>query len=195
VNSSKGNRGAAAGSLRVIGGKYRSRLLRVPQRPGLRPTPDRVRETLFNWLGQDLDGLACLDLFAGSGALGFEAASRGAKHVVMVERERAACDALEVNRRALAASQIEIIKADALRFLRDGRGVYDVVFLDPPFAAAGNAVWDALLAALPSWLAADASVYCESGAKLAAPAGWKIFKQGRAGQVHYQLLKRTKHDD
>src|SRR5689334_22938370 len=103
MNSSKGNRGTAAGTLRVIGGKYRSRLLRIPARPGLRPTPDRVRETLFNWLGQDLDGLACLDLYAGTGALGFEAASRGAARIVLVEKDRTAVAELERSRAALGA--------------------------------------------------------------------------------------------
>ena len=112
MNSSK----RTAGALRVIGGKYRSRLLRVPARPGLRPTPDRVRETLFNWLGQDLSGLACLDLFAGSGALGFEAASRGAMRVVMVEKDRAAAAQLERNRAALDATQVTIVRGDAAAF-------------------------------------------------------------------------------
>lgn len=178
--------------VRVIGGVWRSRIITFPDQPTLRPTPDRVRETLFNWLGQDLGGKRCLDLFAGSGALGFEAASRGAKQVLMVERERQACAALEANRKTLAATTIEIVRADALDFLRGGRGVYDVVFLDPPFAAG---MWDALLQALPPWLAADARVYCESGDALPAPAGWETLKQGRAGQVHYQLLKRKAHDD
>src|SRR5204862_991480 len=117
INSSKAHRVAAASSLLVIGGKYRSRVLRVPQRPGLRPTPDRVRETLFNWLGQDLAGLACLDLFAGSGALGFEAASRGAARVVLVERDRVAAAELERNRNALGASQVEIVRGDAATYL------------------------------------------------------------------------------
>src|SRR5262245_7700100 len=101
MNSSKGR-------IRIIGGQYRSRLLRVAARPGLRPTPDRVRETLFNWLGQDLSELACLDLFAGSGALGFEAASRGASRVVMIESDRTALQALEASRAALGARQVEI---------------------------------------------------------------------------------------
>ena len=113
MNSSK----RTPGALRVIGGKYRSRLLRVPQRPGLRPTPDRVRETLFNWLGQDLSGLACLDLFAGSGALGFEAASRGATRVVLVEKDRAAVAELERNRAALDATQVTIVHGDAAAYL------------------------------------------------------------------------------
>ncbi len=177
--------------VRIIGGAWRSRLISFPDQQDLRPTPDRVRETLFNWLGQDLTGLRCLDLFAGSGALGFEAASRGAKQVVMVERERGACAALEANRKTLDATQVEIVRADALDFLRGGRGVYDVVFLDPPFS---NDVWGALFELLPRCLADGARVYCESGGNVAAPAGWRIHKQGRAGQVSYQLLNRSTHD-
>jgi 16S rRNA (guanine966-N2)-methyltransferase len=173
--------------VRIIGGTWRSRLISFPDQQDLRPTPDRVRETLFNWLGQDLTGLRCLDLFAGSGALGFEAASRGAKQVVMVERERGACAALEANRKTLAATQVEIIRADALDFLRGGQGVYDVVFLDPPFA---NDMWDALFALLPRWLADGGLVYRESGDQVAAPAGWAVHKTSRAGKVNYQLLKR-----
>ncbi len=177
--------------VRVIGGAWRSRVLTFPAQHALRPTPDRVRETLFNWLGQDLTGLSCLDLFAGSGALGFEAASRGAKSVLMVERERTACEALEANRTLLAATQVKIVRADALHFLRGAPGVYDVVFLDPPFA---EAMWTALFDALPPWLAPNAGVYCESGDALTVPADWEIFRQGRAGQVHFQLLKRIAHD-
>ncbi len=179
--------------VRIIGGEWRSRFITFPDQQDLRPTPDRVRETLFNWLGQDLTGLRCLDLFAGSGALGFEAASRGAKQVTMVERERDACAALEANRKTLNATRVEIVRADALHFLRGAPGVYDVVFVDPPFAAAG--VWAALFEMLPPWLTAAACVYCESGDKLTPPAGWAVHKQSRAGQVHYQLLKRITHDD
>src|SRR5580765_3370760 len=133
MHSNKGNRSAGAGALRIVGGKYRSRMLRVPARPGLRPTPDRVRETLFNWLGQWLDGLACLDLFAGSGALGFEAASRGAARVVMVESDRAAFAALEATRERIGARAVELVQGDALRYLAQGGERFDVVFLDPPF--------------------------------------------------------------
>jgi 16S rRNA (guanine966-N2)-methyltransferase len=178
--------------VRVIGGAWRSRIISFPDQQELRPTPDRVRETLFNWLGQDLSGRRCLDLFAGSGALGFEAASRAAHEVLMVERERAACAALETNRVALGATQVKIVRADALDFLRGGRGVYDVVFLDPPFAAR---LWDTLFASLPAWLSPGAMVYCESGDRPLLPAGWAAHKQGRAGHVNYQLLKRTADDD
>jgi len=191
VNSSKGTRRAEAGKLRIIGGKYRSRVLRVAARPGLRPTPDRVRETLFNWLGQDLSGLACLDLFAGSGALGFEAASRGAVRVVMVEQDRTALAELNRSRAALGAEQVLIVAGDANAFLAREKECFDVVFLDPPFRQ--NAVPD-LLEKLPPRLLRGARVYVESGAPVAVLWPWTELKQARAGQVSYQLLRWDGHD-
>ena len=191
MNSSKGTRRAEAGKLRIIGGKYRSRVLRVAARPGLRPTPDRVRETLFNWLGQDLSGLACLDLFAGSGALGFEAASRGAVRVVMVEQDRTALAELNRSRAALGAEQVLIVAGDANAFLAREKECFDVVFLDPPFRQ--NAVPD-LLAKLPPRLLRGARVYVESGAPVAVLWPWTELKQARAGQVSYQLLRWDGHD-
>jgi len=191
VDSSKGLRGAAPGSLRIIGGIYRSRRLRVPSRPGLRPTPDRVRETLFNWLGQDLSGLACLDLFAGSGALGFEAASRGAALVVMVERDRAALAELERNRATLGAERVEIVAGDAQGYLAGREPSFDVVFLDPPFRQ--NAVPD-VLAKLPPRLRPGARVYVEAGVPVEALAPWAELRRARAGQVSYQLLRWECHD-
>ena len=170
----------------MIGGKYRSRLLRVPARPGLRPTPDRVRETLFNWLGQDLGGLACLDLYAGSGALGFEAASRGAVRVVLVEKDRVAVAQLERSRAALDARQVTIVSGDAAAYLARERGRYDVVFLDPPFRQ--NAV-PAILGNLPRRLQPGARVYVESEAPVQAAAPWSELRRARAGQVSFQLLQ------
>ena len=120
--------------VRIIGGQWRSRLVQFPDTAGLRPTPDRVRETLFNWLGQRLDGLACLDLFAGSGALGFEALSRGARRVVMVERDRAVVAALRASATKLEAANLDIVESDALRYLENARERFDVVFIDPPYA-------------------------------------------------------------
>jgi len=178
------------GVLRIVGGRYRSRRLRVPARPGLRPTPDRVRETLFNWLGQDLSGLDCLDLFAGSGALGFEAASRGAARVTMVEKDRAALAELDRSRTALGAAQVEIRRGDAHAFLAAGGERFDVVFLDPPFRQ--NAL-PALLAALPPRLKPGARVYVEAGEAVEVPA-WRELKRGRAGQVSYQLLQWSGDD-
>ena len=180
---------AGANRVRIIGGALRSRLISFPPSRDLRPTPDRVRETLFNWLGQDLTGKSCLDLFSGSGALGFEAASRGARRVVMVENDATVFRALVANREALAAGAVELKKADALEFLRAGDGVYDVVFLDPPFKAG---YWPRLAPLLPPRLAPGALVYYESGAPAELPPGWEIWRQGRAGQVSYQLLKWVK---
>src|SRR5688572_13285047 len=172
--------------VRIIGGEWRSRLIDFPPRKDLRPTPDRVRETLFNWLGQDLTGRTCLDLFAGSGALGFEAASRGAKRVVMVESDPVAFRALAANRETLAAAAVEPRKADALEFLGTDRSVYDVVFLDPPFKAA---LWPRLAPLLPPRLAPGALVYYEGAAPADLPPGWQVHRQGRAGQVSYQLIE------
>lgn len=174
--------------MRIIGGAWRSRLISFPPRKDLRPTPDRVRETLFNWLGQDLTGKTCLDLFAGSGALGFEAASRGARRVIMVESDAKVFSALAASRAALAAASVELRRADALEFLRSDTGVYDVVFLDPPYQAD---YWPRLVPLLPPRLAPGALVYHESAASPGLPPGWEVWRQGQAGQVGYRLLKRT----
>jgi 16S rRNA (guanine(966)-N(2))-methyltransferase RsmD len=177
--------------VRIIGGAWRSRLITFPPRADLRPTPDRVRETLFNWLGQDLTGKTCLDLFAGSGALGLEAASRGAKRVVMVERDPGAFRALQANVAALGASAVELKRADALEFLRADDGTYDVVFLDPPFRA------DYLPRVLPALiprLAPGAMVHVEAPRAPALPPPWEAWRSGRAGTVTHQLLKWTRHE-
>lgn len=171
--------------MRIIAGAYRRRRIRVAARPDLRPTPDRVRETLFNWLGQDLSGLHCLDLYAGSGALGFEAASRGAARVVLVERDAATRNELERNRELLGATAAEIVAAEALDYLRFGDGRFDVVFLDPPFRQ--NA-WDALAASLEARLAPAARVYYEAASPVAVTAPWRELRRGRAGEASYQLL-------
>ena len=174
--------------VRIIGGAWRSRLISFPSRQDLRPTPDRVRETLFNWLGQDLTGKTCLDLFAGSGALGFEAASRGARRVVMVERDAQTVRALGASRDALQAAAVELKRADALEFLRDGVDVYDVVLLDPPFRAE---LWPRLAPLLPRLLAPEAMVYYESAVRPDLAPAWVVHRQGQAGQVRFQLLKRA----
>ena len=125
---------SGAGQLRIIGGEWRSRKLDFPHVEGLRPTPDRVRETLFNWLGQELDGWHCLDLFAGSGALGFEAASRGAARVVMIEQAPKVLAALHENHELLhKPSGVEIIRADAIQYLASTQAKFDLIFLDPPY--------------------------------------------------------------
>lgn len=173
--------------MRIIGGEWRSRVLPFPDRPGLRPTPNRVRETLFNWLGQDLEGLACLDLFAGSGALGFEALSRHAASVTLVERDMAACAALRDNAARLEAVHAHVVCADARSFLAGSAARYDVIFLDPPFDS-GMAL--ECLDALPRVLNPGARVYLESGERVDAD-GWETIRMNRAGAVFYHLLKRA----
>jgi 16S rRNA (guanine966-N2)-methyltransferase len=174
--------------VRIVGGTWRSRRIRFPAVADIRPTPDRVRETLFNWLGQDLTGLSCLDLFAGSGALGFEAASRGARRVVLVEKNRAAYTALLENCRALDAMGVEVVQSDALEFLRADSAKYDVIFLDPPFAAGYAA---RVLPFMLGRMTPDARLYHESAERLAWPPGWRVLKDGRAGQVFFQLVQWT----
>ena len=172
--------------VRIIAGTWRSRVIRFPPAAQLRPTPDRVRETLFNWLGQRLEGLACLDLFAGSGALGFEALSRGAARVVMVERDRSVAAALRESAKELAASGAEIVEGDAVRYLEHAKEKFDVVFLDPPFASdlAARA-----LERLPAHLAPGARVYVESAKPVEASARWRVLREDRAGAVRYALLE------
>lgn len=172
--------------LRIIGGAWRSRLIAFPPIPGLRPTPDRVRETLFNWLGQDLTGLSCLDLFAGSGVLGFEAASRGAAHVTLVEKDPRAIAALRKNAAALGASSVEIRRADALEFLASSDSRYDVVFLDPPY---GKGWLERLAPLLHRALAPQALVYAEAEGQLPGLGDLRVRKHRQAGQVHYHLLE------
>jgi len=174
------------GKIRIIGGEFRGRRIPVPGRPGLRPTPDRVRETLFNWLGQRLDGLACLDLFAGSGALGFEAASRGAARVVMVEQDRSVFLSLKETKAAFGAAQVELVQDDAFRYLQRATEAFDVVFLDPPF---GQNALPGALERLAARLAPAARVYVESEQPVEDEA-WRELRRARAGQVSYQLLER-----
>ena len=178
--------------VRIIGGAWRSRIITFPPVPGLRPTPDRVRGTLFNWLGQDLSGKACLDLYAGSGALGFEALSRGAARVVMVESDRRAAQALRENGGRLGAANLEVVATDALQFLRSDRRAFDVVFLDPPY---GSGVLPDILGQLGGHLAPEGRVYAESGEALALPPGWTALREGRAGAAHYHLLAKAPHAD
>ena len=172
--------------VRIGGGEWRSRLLAFPDVPGLRPTPDRVRQTLFNWLGQDLHGLACLDLFCGTGVMGFEALSRGARSVVMVEKSAPAYRALLENKRVLGAEAARIVQMDALQFLASDRGVFDVIFLDPPYQQG----WiDRLLPVLVLHLAPGGLLYAEAEFALADNEHWQVHKQGKAGNVFFHLLK------
>jgi 16S rRNA (guanine966-N2)-methyltransferase len=162
--------------------------VRFPDAPGLRPTPDRVRETLFNWLGQRLDGRSCLDLFAGSGALGFEALSRGAKRVVMVERDRATAAALRASALALQAANLEIVQQDALGFLDRPGERFDVAFVDPPYSE--NLV-PVVMKRLGAHLAEGALVYAESDGAIDLPPGWRTAREDRAGAVRYALYERA----
>jgi 16S rRNA (guanine966-N2)-methyltransferase len=152
----------------------------------LRPTPDRVRETLFNWLGQTLHGKRCLDLFAGSGALGFEAASRGAEQVVMVEKDPVVYRALEANSSRLGMVNVAQYRADGLEFVLQARGQFDVIFLDPPFL---SDYLPRLLPLLSGKLTPEGVVYVESGAAFEPDGNWRVVKNAKAGKVHYQLLK------
>jgi 16S rRNA (guanine966-N2)-methyltransferase len=176
-------------AVRIIGGEWRRSLLRFPDLPDLRPTPDRVRETVFNWLGQDLGGKTCLDLFAGSGALGFEAASRGAEQVTLVETDAHAHAALVENARRLKAAAVRVERIDALEFLSRGAILFDVVFLDPPFRRGAGAD---LIGRVAKRLAEGGTVYLESDAPFAEAAGWEAYRRGRAGKVYYQLLRRAR---
>ena len=182
-------RGADARVLRIIGGSWRGRKLRFPAVELIRPTPDRVRETLFNWLGARVAGARCLDLFAGSGALGLEALSRGAAAVTFVERDASAVRALEATLGAWGAQGARVERADALHFLAGTPQPADVVFLDPPF---GADLLGAAAAALESggWLGDGALVYVECAAREGPPhlpAPWRALKGKRAGEVGYHL--------
>lgn len=176
----------ARNRIRIIGGEWRSRLITFPESEELRPTPDRVRETVFNWLGQVLHGRTCLDLFAGSGALGFEALSRGAERVVMVEKERQAVAALKRNAELLHAIGAEIINRDALQFLAHDRERFDVIFVDPPYPAR---LLDSLFLLLLDRLKPQGTLYFEDDRMASVPPGWKIIRQSRAGAVRFQLAR------
>jgi 16S rRNA (guanine966-N2)-methyltransferase len=181
-----------SGRIRIIGGRWRSRIITFPAHADLRPTPDRVRETLFNWLGQDLTGLNCLDLFAGSGALGFEAASRGAANVVMIESGNSVHQALSENKTKLKADSIELIRMDASVFLVTDTRKFDIVFLDPPYRMD---ILPKILTMLPPLLAADAQVYLETEYSCDLEENlqhWHIRRKGKAGKVNYYLLEMNR---
>lgn len=186
---------ASANQVRIIGGRHRGRRLRFIPGRGLRPTPDRVRETLFNWLQADIAGARCLDLFAGSGALGLEALSRGAVHVTLVEHNRLAAQRLRDNLGLLGEQDVAaVLQSDARRLLATAPSQpYDIVFLDPPFA-------DALLPRVVrqleenGWLKSPAMIYVEQDAAQAWPAlpeNWLAHREGRAGQSRQCLLRRS----
>jgi 16S rRNA (guanine966-N2)-methyltransferase len=178
--------------VRIIGGQWKRTRLPVPDTLELRPTLDRVRETLFNWLGQDLDGWRCLDAFAGTGALGFEAASRGAARVVLLERDPALLKLLQATRERLSATMVEVVRADALAWMqRAPAASFDLVFLDPPFAAG---LFERALQAAARLLVPGGYAYVESGEPLdealLAALPYATYREGRAGAVHFRLLQR-----
>lgn len=174
--------------MRIVGGQWRRRLIRFADGEGLRPTPDRVRETLFNWLGQDLSGQSCLDLFAGSGALGLEAASRGAARVVLVERSPRALKALRDNLAQLpGAEAVELVVGDALKFAAACAAPFDVLFADPPYHRDWLAKLEPLL---PRLLKPEGALYVEAETGISALGAWKTVRRGQAGQVHYHLLRQ-----
>jgi 16S rRNA (guanine966-N2)-methyltransferase len=183
----------ASGEVRIIGGQWKRSKLSVPSKPGLRPTPDRVRETVFNWLGQDLSGLKCFDAFAGSGALGFEAASRGAADVFLIEQDPQLVANLQAHKTRLNATHVRIQRGDGIATLRSlPTNSLDVIFLDPPFDSS------LLLAAIQ---AAAAAISAGGAIYLEAPEAWRdeqlnelglhVIKQGQAGAVHFHLLRRS----
>jgi 16S rRNA (guanine966-N2)-methyltransferase len=188
-NRGRNDSGSPSGRLRIVAGKWRSRLLPVADLPGLRPTAERIRETLFNWLASCIDGKRCLDLFAGTGALGFEALSRGAGQVVFVESSVAAVRVLEESASTLAATGTRVHNADALTYLKGGSQPFDIVFLDPPFAT--DLLQDLCkLLDDGNWLADGARIYLEQNRDRPLPelpAGWTILKEKTAGQVRYAL--------
>ncbi len=181
---------ALQGKVRIIGGQWRSRLVTFLDLADLRPTPDRIRETLFNWLGQDLSGLSCLDLFAGSGVLGFEAASRGAKQVVMVESDARAFKALQENKAKLHAAQIQLVRINALEFIASDLQHFDIVFLDPPYRLE---LLPKLLPLLSTHLEKDAQVYIETKGAWIPDNQWHVRRSGRAGAIYYQLIELGIH--
>lgn len=182
----------AAGRIRIIGGSLRNSRLDVPELPGLRPTPERVRETLFNWLAPVIDGARCLDLCAGTGALGIEALSRGAAGVQFVERDARAAQALRANLARLKADAGQVAVLDASLFLQGTAQPYDLVFLDPPFALE---LWPALARQLEQggWLATRGWVYVESprGDAPVLPPNWQLHREGQAGEVRFALYRRA----
>ncbi len=172
--------------VRINAGHWRRRVIQFPDAEGLRPTPDRVRQTVFNWLGQDLTGKRCLDLFAGTGALGFEALSRNASSVTMLELARAPWQALLRNQATLQAERADIRQLDARQFLLQNRQRFDVIFCDPPYRKGWLAQ---LLPLLAAHLQPEGYLYVEAEYALLSESPWQVVKSGKAGQVFYHLLQ------
>jgi len=192
MSQGRGNPGPGrSGNVRIIGGRWRGTRLAVADAPGLRPTSDRVRETLFNWLEPMLPGARVLDLFAGSGALGLEAISRGAGEAFLVERDPALVQSLRQACERLQAEAVQVMLADALQWLRlPVHGRFDLVFLDPPF---DSGLWREALALLPPWVADDAWLYLESpaAADVTPGAGWFLHREGSTRESRHALYRRA----
>jgi 16S rRNA (guanine966-N2)-methyltransferase len=173
---------------RIIAGQWRRRRLHFPPLPGIRPSPDRVRETLFNWLRERIEGAVCIDLFAGSGALGLEALSRGAADVTFVDQERAAVDAIRGHLQLLKAAGGTVVHSDAFAWLTGAPRLADLVFLDPPFDA--DLVPEACAKLARGWLKPGAWVYLEHAAERVPvlPSEWQVLKESRAGRVGFRLV-------
>jgi 16S rRNA (guanine966-N2)-methyltransferase len=177
--------------VRIVGGALKRSKLPVLDKPGLRPTPQRVRETLFNWLGQDLSGWACLDAFAGSGALGFEAASRGAASVLMLEREADLVASLRASQQRLKANAVRVERAEAVSWMRSAApGQFQLVLLDPPFDA--PELLPAAIEAATHLVGPSGALYVEAAQALREPPeGFTLWRQARAGAVWAQVLRRN----
>lgn len=192
MNQNGGKPGAGSRVLRIIGGTWRGRRLRFPARADIRPTPDRVRETLFNWLAPRVAGAHCLDLFAGSGALGLEALSRGAGQVTFVEQDAISVRELRAHLAEWRATGAQVHKSDAVHFLQGAAQPFDIVFLDPPFASSLLETCSRLLEER-HWLTANALIYVETDARTGLPPlppAWLVSKAKQAGAVGYHLITR-----
>ena len=186
------NKKPATGSIRIIAGKHRGRKLPVLDAEGLRPTTDRVKETVFNWLMPYLHNANCLDCFAGAGSLGFEALSRGAAQVHLIELNKAAAKQLLVNKQLLKADNIAVNNVDVLSFLKtQAQQSFDLVFIDPPFRQ--NLVTQTCELLENGWLAEQALIYVETEAEgnQPIPSNWQLLKEKIAGQVAYRLYQRA----
>jgi len=189
-------RSGAAGQIRIIGGLWRGRKLPVPDSEGLRPTTDRVRETLFNWLAADIQQAKCLDCFAGSGALGLEALSRHAGSATLLELERPVAQQLEKNLATLGAKNARVVNTNTLQFLAQQGEPHQLVFIDPPFRK-GLLEQTSTLLESNGWLSDDALVYVESEVEHGlppVPVNWQLHREKIAGQVAYRLYIRHAHD-
>ncbi len=180
-----------AGVLRIIGGAWRGRKINFIPHPSLRPSGDRVRETLFNCLGQQMTGKYCLDLFAGSGVLGLEAGSRGATAVTFVEKNRQSAELIRQTTVVLKAPQLRVITTTAEKFIATNKEKFDIIFLDPPFSEyCFTDAWLKLFKAVEHLTAANGRIYAESGTEIPQPSGWRVDHERTHGAVHWRIFSR-----